>query len=157
MKICHVSNYLPDLHHKVGGAEQAVQRIIQLENQNKIDTVVVTSAFEKKYKKEKNKRIYGIPTIEKYIGKLGTFLKLIVPFDGISYFHFKRILRKEKPNIVHIHNFDVLTFSIISAAKSLSLPVILSVYDYWIVCPTTSVAGGAALSNNQFAGALEEH
>jgi glycosyltransferase involved in cell wall biosynthesis len=134
MKVCHVSNFLPSLHNKFGGAEQAAERIIRLESKNGIDCISVTSPFNKK---KSLPNTYALPIIETHFGKLGALLKSIISFDPLSYFKLKKILKKEKPDLIHLHNFDLLSLSVIAAANKLNLPILYSIYDYWAVCPTT--------------------
>ena len=42
MKICHITDYLPSCHNKFGGAEQAVEKIVNLEHHNKINNYLST-------------------------------------------------------------------------------------------------------------------
>ena len=48
----------------------------------------------------------------------------------------KEVIDSFLPDIVHFHNFNVLTFSALDAAVKRCIPTVLSIYDYWIFCPT---------------------
>ena len=48
MKILHITNYYPKCHKKVGGAEMAVKRLIEKNEENK--HYVLTLPFKGKYK-----------------------------------------------------------------------------------------------------------
>lgn len=48
---------------------------------------------------------------------------------------FLDFLRHKSPNIVHINSCYLLSANIIKVAKQLSLPVILTLHDFWFVCP----------------------
>lgn len=74
-------------------------------------------------------------------GKTG---KLAKAADALSFIHspeavrnISNLIKKTKPDLVHCHNiYHQLTPSIIGAAKKLGVPVVLTLHDYKIVCPT---------------------
>jgi hypothetical protein len=57
-------------------------------------------------------------------------------YDPVAYRAFLRILRNDKPDLVHFHNCQFLTLSLVSAAKRSGRKTVLSVYDYWLFRPT---------------------
>lgn len=131
MKVCHVTDYHPSCHKRFGGAEQAVERIVGLESK-KLDCVIATSSF-----KGSHRDIFGFHTLEDYFGIFGALFKSIIPFDPAVYFKVKRFFKKYRPNIVHLHKFDHLSFAVSYAAKKLNIPVVHSIYDYVSLCPTS--------------------
>jgi glycosyltransferase involved in cell wall biosynthesis len=69
------------------------------------------------------------------IATLRAGLSLIHSFEAVS--KFRALLDAERPDIVHFHNiYHQLTPSIISAAKSRGIPVVLTLHDFKPVCPT---------------------
>ena len=57
-------------------------------------------------------------------------------------FHHPRIdaafgdyLDIEKPDIVHVHHLTCLSTTIIDVAKDRGLPVVMTLHDYWMICP----------------------
>lgn len=61
-------------------------------------------------------------------------LPITVIFNLSVYFEFKKILFKEKPDIVHIHNtFPQISPSIIYSAKSIA-PVVMTLHNYRVFC-----------------------
>lgn len=48
---------------------------------------------------------------------------------------FEDYLRRTKPDLVHIHSGYLLSSSTIPAAKGVGLPVVVSLHDYWYICP----------------------
>ncbi len=48
---------------------------------------------------------------------------------------FEEYLRQSEPDLVHIHSGYLLSSSIIPAAKRVGLPVVVSLHDYWFICP----------------------
>ena len=59
------------------------------------------------------------------------FLHIFNPF---SYFKIKQILKKFKPDIIHLNNFlNLASPSILCCLKN--IPVIMTLHGYGIVCP----------------------
>jgi len=50
---------------------------------------------------------------------------------------FKLFLKKENPDLVHIHNlYPLISPSILEACRESALPVVMTVHNYRLVCPT---------------------
>lgn len=131
MKICHITNYLPGYHRSSGGAEQACFNTIKvLYTQGAENIVAVTKPL--KQPTEKEFIFYPVTISEDLIGWKLSFIKRIFYFDFLSFFSLRKILKKTKPDVVHLYNFDLISLSAISAAKYLKIPVVFSVYDYWV-------------------------
>ena len=48
-----------------------------------------------------------------------------------------QFLVREKPNIVHVHNFfPLLTPSIFDACKDLDIPVVMTLHNFRLICPS---------------------
>jgi len=136
MKICHFTNYWPELHDIWGGAERACQRTVdQLSARGIINEVFTLPAGKKPPS--------GVNFISTFEDILPGWLKricrnfklLIYPFDPHVYFSCLRFLRQIKPDVVHLHNANILSFAVLAAAKTLRIPVVQSIYDYWFFCP----------------------
>jgi len=48
---------------------------------------------------------------------------------------FTEFLQRERPDIVHINSCYLLSVSTINAVKQLLLPLIVTLHDFWFVCP----------------------
>ena len=139
MKVCHVSNYLPNYHNIWSGAEQACFRTAKVLSKDKnIENIVLSLKADKKAKD--NFQFFPIPIIDDYIPK---FLKnkfyalkaYFLPIDPIAYKAFNKFFKENRPDVVHLHKFSILSFAAISAAKKNKIPIVHSFYDYWILCP----------------------
>lgn len=87
------------------------------------------------------------PTAKYFVGRKsyksdsGIFSSIV---DGMALIHSSeavrnigRLIDHERPDILHCHNiYHQLTPSIIGAAKKRGIPVVLTLHDYKIVCPT---------------------
>jgi len=61
-------------------------------------------------------------------------LRYIFPFDPLVFFHSLFLFKKLKPDLIHLHNFKLFSLSIILSARLLGIPIVFSVYDYFIFC-----------------------
>ena len=57
-------------------------------------------------------------------------------YNPVSRRKFRKILREENPDVVHIHNlYPFISPSILTEVKVASVPVIMTVHNYRLVCP----------------------
>jgi glycosyltransferase involved in cell wall biosynthesis len=50
-----------------------------------------------------------------------------------------RLLERIRPDVLHLHSFKELTFSVLSAARKRRIPVLFSLYDLWALCPQSNL------------------
>jgi len=138
MKICYISDVIEGFHEKTGGAGQAARRVLNLlSEQTDLSIDVITLPFALNSPTIKNTFFHKIYSFENYFGKtIGAILTLLIPWNLFIYFKVNRLFREIKPDVIHLHHFTKLSFSIISAAKRNNIPLIHSIYDYWFLCPT---------------------
>ncbi|MDL1968667.1 MAG: glycosyltransferase family 4 protein [Deltaproteobacteria bacterium] len=142
MRICFVSNLYPPFI--VGGAEVSVKRIAEeLTKQGHIISIITTSPNRKNYSEIiHNVTVYRINPMNifpyfamskqaKSIKPLYFFYDLFNPYP---YLIIKKILKKEKVDIVHINNFRGLSLPVFSAVKSLNIPLVFTAHDYSLTC-----------------------
>lgn len=137
IRVCHVTNFLPKYHKTWAGAEQACYRLVQLLIRGGFDIDILATKPIRKPKE--NFRFYSVPVLGDYFGNIGRKLVSVFHFDPISYFFSYKIFKKVKPDVVHLNNFDVLSFSVLASAKRLGKPVVFSVYDFWCFCPNRTL------------------
>jgi glycosyltransferase involved in cell wall biosynthesis len=53
--------------------------------------------------------------------------------------HLRKWLLEVKPDIVHITSCNTLSASVIQAAKAQDLPVVLTLTDFWFICPRVTL------------------
>ncbi|MDL0252008.1 glycoside hydrolase family 99-like domain-containing protein, partial [Clostridioides difficile] len=113
----------------VGGTQLHIEDLIsKIENET----------FYILYKK-KNKLILDeyrdsklINTYNYYCGDLSSVVEYTNPLFKLIY---SAILVNFKIDLIHIHHLKNHTFDIIYEAKSLNLPIIITIHDYYLVCP----------------------
>ena len=74
-----------------------------------------------------------IPEI--FLGRTRAFFSGI--YNPFSRRTFKKYLLKERPDLIHVHNlYPLISPSILPIAKQLGIPVVMTVHNYRLVCPT---------------------
>lgn len=147
MKICYVSNLYPPF--VLGGAEVYVRNIAE-EFAKRGDRVIVitTSPNRRSYIEYiNNVKVYRINPTNLYPmythvnqpDYLKPLWHTIDIWNPHSFRVIKSILVKEKPDVVHVHNFKGLSLSVFDAVKSLNLPLIFTAHDYSLICPRANL------------------
>lgn len=132
IKICQVTDFLPKYHKAWGGAELAAVNIIGLlQSQDCLQSVLSTRPLKTV---DELFDFYPVPVLNDYLGKISEIIKLWT-FDLVSFIAVIKIFKKIKPDVLHLHNFRTISFSVVEAAKRLRIPVVFSVYDNWCLCP----------------------
>ena len=68
------------------------------------------------------------------------YYSLLRPFRVLYSFEAKRkfskLIKKFKPDIIHIHNiYHQISPSILPVAKKYNIPVVMHLHDYKLICP----------------------
>lgn len=136
MKVVAVTDSLPNYHKTWGGAEQACLRMIEASLHEGIDVSVLTTRPDINACTG-NLRFFNIPTLESYIkiNAIRSLKQLGIPFDPVSFIAIHRILKRLMPDVVHVHRVNILSLSAVKSARLLNIPVVVSIYDYYYLCP----------------------
>lgn len=138
MRICFASDYLPNYHKTWGGAEQAAYSLLKLLTKNGYQLTMLSKRPLTEPKEDFD--FFRVPVVEDFLpGKVRPLVEeakaALFPVDPLSYLFSYRILRRIKPQVLHLHAIRSLSLSLILAAKRLGIPVIYSAYDFWYLCP----------------------
>ena len=147
MKICLVTNlYEP---YSTGGADIYVKWIAEaLRDRGHEVFVVTTCPLGDSFLRIKKEKIAGVSVyrfypLNIYWGYLAQRKPLILKafwhtlelFNPHVYFVFKRILKRENPDIVHINNMGGFSNAIFWASKRQGEKLVYTLHDYLSVCP----------------------
>jgi len=78
-----------------------------------------------------SKRSYRSPS---RVGRIKSALSMVHSREAVA--NISKLIRDEKPDVMHFHNiYHQLTPSIIGAASTLGVPVVLTLHDYKPICP----------------------
>lgn len=142
MKICMIIYaYSP---HAFGGADIYTEKISKELVKRGNPTVIITVNPGRKYLVEDD----GATTIYRFhpfniatvhsIGRRSFVHQAIWTaldiYNHYSYIKIKKILEKEKPDVVHIHTPLDVTLSAFEAVKNLRLPLVFTLHDYLLLC-----------------------
>ncbi|SDX69897.1 Glycosyltransferase involved in cell wall bisynthesis [Ruminococcaceae bacterium YAD3003] len=79
-------------------------------------------------------------------GKIGSVFGML--WSNKNYKAVLRIIREQKPDVVHVHTFfPLLSPSILYAAKKCNVPVVATLHDTRFVCPCATSLRGNELCN----------
>lgn len=138
MRVCHVTNGLPGLHHEAGGAEHVALRMIELTAESGHEVAVCCRATD--MEREFPWRVQPLTTLlDRTQGqtqaRLRSLCQLYNPFVREQAHGFARFVDEWQPDLIHFHKFDRLGMGLVRAALARQLPTVWSVYDYWAFCP----------------------
>jgi len=146
MKIVMISNLYPP--YIFGGAEVYVKRISEDLVARGHEVVIITTSPTNKFEIEKrggvkiyriNTNLYPLYERNKHSLLIRVLWRGIDMANIYSLTIIKRVLKKEVPDIVHIHNFRGLSILSFKATKDLNLPTIFTAHDYSLMCPKSSL------------------
>jgi glycosyltransferase involved in cell wall biosynthesis len=146
-----VSNLYPP--YVLGGAELYVQQIAKKLSAKHDISIITTAPFGTDNASVSNLEVKGKETIYRfyplnlysayYYALKPTFIKpiwhLFDVWNPHVYIFVKEVLKREMPEVVHVHNFKGMSASVFSAANDLGIPIIHTVHDYDLICPKTTM------------------
>ncbi|MFH0891986.1 MAG: glycosyltransferase [Candidatus Falkowbacteria bacterium] len=159
MKICLINNlYEP---YAIGGAEQVVKMTFEGLKEAGHDVFIITTRpiFEKA---AKERSVYYLPSWQFVFRKMPKFLRLIwhvVDFaDPVTGFRIKKILAREKPDVVMTHNLVGIGFLLPRIIRNLRIRHVHVLHDIQMLHPSglliygrENVINGLAARIYQFA------
>lgn len=76
-----------------------------------------------------------------------------VPFSFSQYKKMLKVLKAEKPDVVHVHNyFPILSPSVFYACKKAKVPVVHTLHNYRAVCPTALLMHEGRINESSLTG-----
>jgi glycosyltransferase involved in cell wall biosynthesis len=150
MKICQIIYTYPP--HITGGADIYAERISRELSDKGNELVVITtrpydglSSLKPSFEIENGIKVYRFypMNIYSWINSANKSLFQKMLWNALDiwnlhpYLTIKNILKKEKPDVVHIHTPVWISLSVFDAVKSLKIPVIFTVHDYLLLCRRT--------------------
>jgi glycosyltransferase involved in cell wall biosynthesis len=159
MKIVLIQNYYNP--YVIGGAEINMENLVKELSDRGVETILITSHPYKQIEIEEpkpNLKIYRFFPFNFYFNnplkkKENKIIKLlwwvVNLWNPFVFFTVRKILKKEKPDIVNIHNFYTFSPSVFSAAKSLKILVLYTSEDFFPLCKNSSFINNDKICWNQ--------
>ena len=117
---------ITDCHHKAGGAETY---FFALKDELKKEKEFAAFSLGFSNKNEEGEDYKTIKQSKSLI--LRHFWRLF--FNPIKYFQIKSYIKKINPDVIHIHNINKYTISLLMAIRKNK--VIQTVHDFSLICP----------------------
>lgn len=141
MKVLHLSNYYPGSHEHAGGAEHAMEWTVRVHAELGIDNVLLT--LRPDHREQAGLPHYSARTVESLLPGLRGVVEPVkwyaLQADPLAQAKLAHVLRQERVDAVHVGNAQFLTLGLLPLLRVLRIPVILSIYDYWLFCPLTTL------------------
>ncbi len=133
MKILMINKFF----YRKGGSESYMFDLIDL--LKKQGHQVIEFSMQDKKNQESEYSNYFVKNID-FSKKEGIFKDIKKALRAIYSFEAKKklekLIKKEKPDIAHLHNFNFhLTPSILSVLKKHNIPTVWTLHDYKLICP----------------------
>lgn len=152
MKIAFTSDNLTGWHKNWSGAEQACLRIgrLLIKDGQGVSFLTLNPELDPK----ENLEVIGVDVMNGgfFQKKIKSILRHFFPFDPSAFSSSQRILKRIRPDILHLQRFNELSLAIISSAKKLKIPVVFSLYDFWALCPKGTLMTSQNLECRSFQG-----
>lgn len=146
MKVCIINNIYPPYDR--GGAEQVVVKTVEGLREAGHDVIVITSSpkgdetevvGEVKIYRTRPRNIFFYTNAQYHNFAARFFWHVVDIFNFSTSAWVKRILLKEKPDIVHTHNLMGLSFLIPSVIRELGIRHVHTVHDVQLVEPSAMI------------------
>lgn len=136
-RVYHLTDTLPYSHSVWGGAEQLTAKYISALRKRAPGRHFIICLFPST--PEIYQDAYFIRSASSKM-KFGQMLADFTHFDPIACLElFKLFSRLPANSIIHIHNCKYLFFPAIFANYLTRIRMVMSIYDYWILCPKISL------------------
>ena len=137
MRVLHVADFLPGLHHIAGGAEFATQRVIEEQVAFGLDVEVATLPIQNRQVRSAWSHHHEYGNLDRFAPRLAYAVKqLYFPSDPLAASAVAAIIARRRPDVVHFHNLHFSGLSVVRTARAAGVPSVWSIYDYWVFCPS---------------------
>ncbi|MBN1268128.1 MAG: glycosyltransferase family 4 protein [Kiritimatiellae bacterium] len=146
MKIAHVNLAWHTLHRRFGGGEMALLRTATITRDQGHDVFLVTLKPNVE-QPHCEFRYYALRRWEDYLPRLvARYLEPVKWYvwqrDALASGGFEKIMRVERPDVVHFHNFQFMGLDLLRIARAHGARICYTVYDYWMFCPNVMLLNG---------------
>lgn len=132
MYVTH-ADFRSDASNNMGGTQFHVRDLV---NQLKDIYNIYVVARDREYLRVTMYRDDEIISLKYCIGKEDLFPKVK---DSGLYELFSNLLKAFQIDVLHVHHMKSLSFDVVYAAHELNIPVILTMHDYYYVCPNVKL------------------
>ncbi|WP_254591454.1 glycosyltransferase family 4 protein [Methanocella conradii] len=159
MRICIITNFFPPI--TIGGAEMVChQTALGLKKAgHEVYVIVGHPHITKKDAPQKDYEIDGINVHRIYPKIPFNFLPMSYNqlFNNSVEKLINPLVRALNPDIIHYHNISGLTLSAIRGGRTADKPSVMTLHDYWMLCPNNMLFTNNTSPCNNFVGKIYCH
>lgn len=135
MKVLNINR----IHKVAGGADRVYLNTYTLLSENKVNVSCFASAVDGSLQSDFSR--YFVSSFETRIpsiyGKIRVFFKYLYNLEAKR--KLSELIVEQKPDIAHVHLFyGVLSSSILSTLKKYNVPIVATIHDYRLLCPSNA-------------------
>lgn len=136
MKIILVNNY----YYLRGGSERVFFEEMEMLRANGHEVIPFSRHYNKNIDSKYSEYFSSDFSYEKgfFLNRIAGGVKLVYSIESRK--KFCRLLDDTKPDIIHAHNiYGRLTSAVLDAARAKNVPVVMTLHDYKLICPSYSM------------------
>ncbi len=132
MKILQINKFF----YLKGGSERHYFDLIDLLKKNGHSVVEFSMKSKENYSSKFEK--YFVDYVDLHKFNLKNIFKFFYNYQAVA--RLKKLIKKEKPNIAHLHNIaHQLSPAIIKVLKKHKIPIVQTLHDYKLICPNAKL------------------
>jgi glycosyltransferase involved in cell wall biosynthesis len=143
MRVLLLTNYFPP--HYTGGAEVVVYHTCHGLRERGVQASVLMVNGRMAEARDVHRQEQGVSVHERTHRPYLLNGPLTQAWDPRIYGDVLAELRRIQPDLVHVHNVSGASLAPFSACHSLGIPVVLTLHDYWLLCPNNMLYRGNGL------------
>ena len=135
MKIVLVHPFFTELKYNTGGSEVTVQETYNLLKKHGHEVFFFATDSKPYIEENYQYSKYFVPMRDRssILNKLIWGSEFFWNFN--AQINFRNYLKEVKPDLVHVHVLNNLTYSILQPCFELDIPVVMTIHDAGIICP----------------------
>ncbi len=128
MKILQINKF----YYLKGGSERYLFELSKILEENGHKVIPFSTQNNQNEKSEYSKYFIKLINLDKF--NIKNIIKFFWNYDAIK--QLEKLIKKEKPNIVHLHNIaHQISPAIIHTLKKHNIPIVQTLHDYKLICP----------------------
>ena len=143
MRVLLLTNYFPP--HYAGGAEVVVYNTCRGLRERAMDASVLMVNGRMPRANNERRLVQDVPVRELTHEPYLLNNRVVQAWDPRVYRDVLSELRKVQPDLVHVHNVSGASLAPFTACQRLGIPVVLTLHDFWLLCPNNMLYRGDGL------------
>jgi glycosyltransferase involved in cell wall biosynthesis len=143
VRVLLLSNYFPP--HYLGGAEVVVYNTCRGLRKRSVEASVLIVNGRMPHARNVHRLVQDVPVHEMTHEPYLLYNRMVQTWDPRVYRDVLSELRRVRPDLVHVHNVSGASLAPFAACHRLGIPVVLTLHDFWLLCPNNMLYRGNGL------------